>query len=221
MKKILLVEDDVSLGESLSERLSKDYEIQWVQSAQEAIRAAKNCDIDISILDIGLPDGSGLDVAKFIRVNTNSAFVFLTAQADAATRLQGFEIGADEFIPKPFHLRELLLRLKHVEENHTKTLVKKLAFTVIDFEKSLVIKNDKSETRLTHTEMKVLKLLLKNKNKVVSRDQIMDSVWGEGSELSHRTIDNMIVRIRSALSDADADKVKSVRGIGYQYLEEE
>jgi DNA-binding response OmpR family regulator len=221
MKKIFLVEDDVSLGESLSERLSKDYEIRWAQTAQEALQVANVYEMDISILDIGLPDGSGLEIAKFLRVNTNSAFVFLTAQADAETRLKGFEIGADEFIPKPFHLRELLLRLKHVEENHTKTLIKKLPFSTIDFEKSLVIKMDSTESKLTHTEMKVLKLLLKNKNKVVSRDQIMDSVWGEGAELSHRTIDNMIVRIRSALSSEDADRIKSVRGIGYQYLEAE
>jgi two-component system phosphate regulon response regulator PhoB len=218
MKNLLLVEDDLSLGESLSERLSKDFNTVWVQTAQGAIKAAQSQEFDIAVLDIGLPDGSGMEVAKYLRINSNAAFVFLTAQADAETRLMGFEIGADEFIPKPFHLKELLLRLKHVQENHFKTMKMDLIHSKIDFDQMTITKADGTVTRLTLTENKVLKLLTKNMNKVFSRDEIMDFVWGAGAELSHRTIDNIVLKIRSGLSEAEAAMIKSVRGVGYQFV---
>jgi DNA-binding response OmpR family regulator len=218
MKTLLLVEDDMSLGESLSERLSQDFKTVWVQTARDAIRAAKEQDFDLAVLDIGLPDGSGIEVAKFLRINSNAAFVFLTAQADAETRLLGFEIGADEFIPKPFHLKELLLRLKHVQENHFKTMKMDLIDSKIDFDQMTITRSDGTVTRLTLTENKVLKLLTKNVNKVFSRDEIMDFVWGMGSGLSHRTIDNIVLKLRAGLSHIEALRIKSIRGVGYQYV---
>ena len=120
MKKILLVEDDSTLGKSLSDRLAKDYEVQWARKAQDARRMAKVTKFDLAILDVGLPDGSGFDVANELKLNCPSTlFLFLTAQADAESRLRGFEIGAEEFIPKPFFLQELLLRVRHVLDIHT------------------------------------------------------------------------------------------------------
>ena len=106
MKRILIVEDDLTLGETLKERLEADFEVSWANSQSEAIKKIKETDFDLVILDIGLPDGDGFQVARTIN-KSKSHILFLTAQSDAESRLQGYEIGAEEFIPKPFHLKEL------------------------------------------------------------------------------------------------------------------
>jgi len=103
MKKILLVEDDFSLGETLNERLGQDYDVTWVQSAEQAIQKMKTTkDIHLIVLDVGLPGKNGFDLAKEIRQFSHAPFLFLTAQADAESRLKGYQLGAEEFIPKPF-----------------------------------------------------------------------------------------------------------------------
>ena len=115
MKKILLVEDDPSLGTTLKERLEKEgYQVQWSNTVDSA-RAAGS-DFDMAILDIGLPDGNGFDLADTFR--GQMPIIFMTALNSAENRLRGYEAGAEEFIPKPFHLRELLIRVQHVFENH-------------------------------------------------------------------------------------------------------
>lgn len=118
MRRILLVEDDPTLGESLRDRLAQDYAVSWAQSVRESERLLGKEAWDLAILDIGLPDGDGFQIAEKISARGRCAFVFLTAQSDAENRLRGFEMGAQEFIPKPFYLKELLLRVKHVLDSH-------------------------------------------------------------------------------------------------------
>ncbi|HEX4924864.1 MAG TPA: response regulator, partial [Bdellovibrionales bacterium] len=118
MKHLLLVEDDPSLGATLQERLEKEgYSVAWAQSRAEAESAFARKPPDLVILDVGLPDGSGFDLAKLIKKKSVVPFIFVTAMTTAEYRLEGFEIGAEEYIPKPFHLKELLLRVKHVLDN--------------------------------------------------------------------------------------------------------
>jgi two-component system, OmpR family, phosphate regulon response regulator PhoB len=218
MKKILLVEDDSSLGQTLNERLAQDYDITWVQSAESAIQKMKAIkDINLIVLDVGLPGKSGFELAKEIRQFSKAPFLFLTAQADAESRLQGYQLGAEEFIPKPFHLKELLIRIDHVLRLHTPLDVLKVGEVEINFS-DLHILNEKGETvHLSSSEMQVLQILIRQSPKVVDRDDIMNEVWGVDSDLSHRSIDNIIVKVRSALS-AEGSNIKTVRGRGYQWL---
>src|SRR5215472_15772146 len=112
MKRLLLVEDDRSLGATLHERLLREkYEVAWVETKQSALGKLNEGLWDLVILDIGLPDGSGFELARHIKSNATMPIMFMTALSTAEHRLEGFEIGAEEFIPKPFHLRELLLRV--------------------------------------------------------------------------------------------------------------
>lgn len=218
MKKILLVEDDSSLGQTLNERLAQDYDIAWVQNAEDAIQKMKAIkDINLIVLDVGLPGKTGFELAKEIRRFSKAPFLFLTAQADAESRLQGYQLGAEEFIPKPFHLKELLIRIDHVLRLHTPLDVLKIGKVEINFS-DLHILNEKNETmHLSSSEMQVLQILIRQSPNVVDRDDIMNEVWGVDRDLSHRSIDNIIVKVRSALS-AEGSNIKTVRGRGYQWL---
>lgn len=222
MRKILLVEDDVSLGETLKERLSKEYQVFWAQSVHSAKETLnREVNLDLVILDVGLPDGTGFDVAEYIRAqNLHPLFIFLTAQADAEARLKGFELGAEEFIPKPFHLKELLIRVKHVLELHAPQAEISIEGTVINFATMSVKKADGLIEYPPLTDLKILQLLVERAPRVVSRDEIINEVWGLDKNPSHRTIDNTIVRLRHLFGDKGEDYIRSVRGVGYQWFKE-
>ncbi len=216
-KKILVVEDDLSLGEMLKERLLLDYKVDWVTTKKEALKKISSGPYDLLILDVGLPDGSGFEIANELKEVLRPSFIFLTAQGDAETRLKGYEIGAEEFIPKPFHLKELLIRVKHVLDAH-------VVLSKIDLKQcSVDLQSYSIHYKTGHIEyppvkdMKILKLLIEQAPKVVSRDEIINKVWGEDKELSPRTIDNAIVRLRNVISDQDEKLIRSVRGVGYQW----
>lgn len=221
MKKVLLVEDDSSLGQTLNERLGQDYDITWVQSAEQAIQKMKILkDINLIVLDVGLPGAKdGFDLAKEIRQFSKAPFLFLTAQADAESRLKGYQLGAEEFIPKPFHLKELLIRIDHVLRLHTPLDTLKIGAVEINFSDQHIVNEKKEKIHLSSSEMQVLQILIRQSPKVVDRDDIMNEVWGVDSDLSHRSIDNIIVKVRSALS-AEGSNIKTVRGRGYQWLAE-
>jgi two-component system phosphate regulon response regulator PhoB len=217
MKNILLVEDDASLGLTLSERLNKDYKVTWTKTMAEAWNhfVQHETEIDLAILDVGLPDGNGFDLARKIKARCKTPILFLTAQSDAENRLQGYEIGAEEFIPKPFHLKELLMRLSHVLEAHSVTKEYVLENVSINFhDMSIKSKTGKVEYP-SISDMKILKLLIERSPNILSRDEIINEIWGEDKMISHRTIDNMIVRLRHLI---EGDYIRSVRGTGYQYI---
>ena len=217
MKKILLVEDDASLGQTLSERLSKEYQVTWKKNLSEAwvYFVQHEAEIDLAILDVGLPDGNGFDLARKIKAHYNTPILFLTAQSDAENRLQGYEIGAEEFIPKPFHLKELLLRLSHVLAVHPITKEYVLDTVTINFQ-DMSIKSLSGKVEYPSiSDMKTLKLLMERSPQILSRDEIINEIWGEDKMISHRTIDNMIVRLRHLI---EGDFIRSVRGTGYQYI---
>jgi DNA-binding response OmpR family regulator len=222
MRQILLVEDDPSLGETLRERLSKEYSVLWAQSVAAAKKLLQSeANLDLVILDIGLPDGTGFDVAEFIRdQEMHPLFIFLTAQADAEARLKGFEIGAEEFIPKPFHLKELLLRVKHVLDLHAPQSEITVDGTVINFTTMSVKKKNGQIEYPPISDLKILQLLIEKSPRGVSRDEIINEVWGVDKNPSHRTIDNTVVRLRQMIGDRGESYIRSVRGIGYQWFKE-
>ena len=222
MRKILLVEDDISLGETLNERLKRDYDVAWAKNLSEAWSLfSKTKDFDLAILDVGLPDGSGFELAAKIRQTSPILFLFLTAQADAESRLKGFELGAEEYIPKPFHLKELLIRVKHVLDAHAPTRELQLETCTVNFTQMSVTKKTGQIEYPPVTDLKILQLLIEKSPRVLSRDEIMNEIWGVDKNPSHRTIDNIIVRLRQLLGDDGEKHIRSVRGVGYQWSTEE
>lgn len=218
MKRLLLVEDDRSLGATLCERLSREsYEVSWVETQQRALKKLDEGFWDLVILDIGLPDGSGFDLARHIKEQTPLPLMFLTALGTAEHRLKGFEIGAEEFIPKPFHLRELLLRVKHVLENHSVRRQITCNGRLIELQSRVIVQPDGLREYPAVHDFELLQLLITHTPRVISRNQIVDAVWGEDKLPNQRTIDNMIVRLRQALGDTSSKYIRSVRGIGYQW----
>ncbi len=221
MKSILLVEDDTSLGETLKERLEKEYQVDWAQSEKQAIDFIQKKNFDLVILDVNLPDGDGFSIAEKTALHNKTNIVFLTAQGDAQSRLKGYELGAEEFIPKPFHLKELLIRVKHVLDSHVKVNQIRISDTLIDFTQ-LMIKKDNGQIEYpTQTDMKVLELLVSKSPHPVTRDEIMDYVWGQDKNPNLRTVDNAIVRIKKILGTENENHIRNVRGVGYQWIKEE
>jgi two-component system, OmpR family, phosphate regulon response regulator PhoB len=218
MKRLLLVEDDRSLGATLHERLLREpYDVAWVETKQRALKKLSEGLWDLVILDIGLPDGSGFELARHIKQSTSVPIMFMTALSTAEHRLEGFEIGAEEFVPKPFHLRELLLRVKHVLDRHPVRHRISCNGRVIELENRAIVQPDGRREHPAARDFELLQLLITGSPGVISRNQILDVLWGEDKFLNQRTIDNMIVRLRQSLGDTNSTCIRSVRGIGYQW----
>ncbi len=219
MSSLLLLEDDNSLGQTLKERLEKEnYQVQWAKSCREALASLQSSEFDLVILDVNLPDGSGFDVANKIRKEKTVPFLFMTALNSAENRLKGFEMGAEEFIPKPFHLKELLLRVRHVLEIHRRTEKIICRGVIIDLKARDLTLPDGKKVAISTKDFQVLELLIRAEPEAVSRDTILNSVWGEDKFPTHRTVDNSIVRLRQLLSDDSSEIIRTVRGVGYQWI---
>lgn len=222
MKRLLLVEDDRSLGATLAERLEREkYQVYWAETQQRALAKLGEGLWDLVILDIGLPDGSGFELAKHIKQNTALPIMFMTALSTAEHRLEGFEIGAEEFIPKPFHLRELLLRVQHVLENHPVRHQVSCRGRTVDLDNRAIVQPDGTREHPPARDFDLLQLLITSSPRVISRNQILDQLWGEDKFLNQRTVDNMIVRLRQTIGDTDSTCIRSVRGVGYQWCGDE
>ena len=218
MSQVLLVEDDQALGETLKERLELEgHQAVWVEGIDEATRLLDSEIFDLAVLDIGIVGGSGLDLATEIKTRYNVPFIFVTAQTSAEVRLKGYELGAEEFIPKPFHLKEFLIRVRHVLKNHSRPKVIDLGGATLHSETMSIESVQGKMMALTKTEYGVLSLLVRRSPAVVSRDDISDEVWGDESDPSPRTIDNVVAKLRSILASPISDKLQSVRGVGYQW----
>jgi DNA-binding response OmpR family regulator len=218
MKRLLLVEDDRSLGATLRERLLREtYDVVWVETRQRAMKKLGEGLWDLVILDIGLPDGSGFELARHIKGSTDVPIMFMTALSTAEHRLEGFEIGAEDFIPKPFHLRELLLRVKQVLDRHPVRHRISCNGRVIELDGRAIVQPDGRREHPAARDFELLRLLITASPGVISRNQILDVLWGEDKFLNQRTIDNMIVRLRQTLGDTNSTCIRSVRGIGYQW----
>jgi DNA-binding response OmpR family regulator len=215
MRRVLLVEDDRSLGSTLAERLRKEgFDAEWRSTFADGSRAWDEGRWDLVILDVGLPDGSGFDLARRIRAFAETPIMFMTAASSAENRLEGFEIGADEFIPKPFHLKELFIRIRHVLDKPAARQLVPCGRKTIDLDAMTVLHDDGTREFPQARDFKILRMLIEKSPRVVSRDEILDRVWGEDSFPVERAVDNAIVRLRHSLGDR---AIRSVRGVGYQW----
>ena len=219
--RVLLVEDDASLGRTLAERLAKEnLDVQWAQTIAEAKTQLAAAAWDLAILDVKLPDGSGFALARHMRKTSSTPIMFMTALNSAENRLEGFEIGADEYLPKPFHLKEFIIRVRHVLDRPRARQTIRANGLAIDLEAMSVEGADGQKVFLQVRDHRVLKMLIDAAPRVVDRSDILDRVWGEDQFPTPRAVDNTIVRLRQVLNDEDGRLIRSVRGVGYQWAGE-
>ncbi|MCO4753141.1 MAG: response regulator transcription factor [Bacteriovoracaceae bacterium] len=224
--QLLVVEDEVNLADTLSEYLeSKGFDIRLARDASQArtFFSMNNFHPQVVLMDIGLPDGDGLDLAREFRSQRKDfVLLFLSAQNDPETKFEGLQMGAEDYITKPFDLRELTLRLERILNSRADldTLSEEISIGDLKvwFRRFELLDGDGAIIPLGQKEQAILKMLYQRANQVVSRDDIIEDVWGENSFPSNRTVDNYIVKLRKWLesSKEDAAKISSVRGIGYK-----
>ncbi len=219
MSRILLVEDDASLGKTLAERLEREgLTVGWGRTIAEGERLIAEGGWDLAILDVKLPDGSGFGLARQIKRETTTPVMFMTALNSAENRLEGYEIGGDEYLPKPFHLKEFLIRVRHVLATQHRDRVVAAGDRTIDLDALTVTARDGRVEQLQPRDGKVLALLIQAAPRVIDRMEILDRAWGEDRFPTSRSVDNAIVRLRQALGDEEGVLIRSVRGIGYQWF---
>lgn len=224
MQRICLVEDEKSIGEIVQLNLELEgYCIEWLSNGKEAQTLFEgNIDYDLVILDVMLPGVNGIDLCRQIRKKSDVPILFLSAKGSTTDRIQGLKSGGNDYLPKPFDLEELLLRVKILAGSSTAE--KKDSITIGDFEinfKSFELKNiDGSEIiRLSKKEIALLQLFSSKEGEVVSRDEILDKIWGKDQFPTSRTIDNYILNLRKILErdPKNPNYIHSIRGVGYKF----
>ncbi len=227
--RILLVEDEESLAAGLEYNLKEEsYIVKWAKNGREAIDFFEKEKFDLILLDIMLPYMNGFEIAEKIRESDpQMPILMLTAKTESKDRVKGLEVGADDYMTKPFHLQELLLRIEGMLKRkswykNTNDIqpVYKFGNNDINFE-NLICRHQKNEFRITPHEAMVLKYLIEKKEKIVTRKELLENVWNLNPEIETRTVDIFIARLRKYFEDNPAEPVyfKSIRGAGYMFSE--
>lgn len=212
--EILLVEDSLAIIKGLEYSFKQEnYNLSIATNLKQATKIIEDKKIDLIILDIGLPDGNGLDFYEDTIKSLNISTIFLTAQDDEETVVKGLNLGADDYITKPFSTKELFARINKIILRNKKNTIIQIKDIKFDMDKMIVYKNDKI-IELTSLELKILHLLFTNQNKVVKRDDIIDKIWEwTGNDVNDNTVTVYLKRIREKL---DTDIITTVKGIGYR-----
>lgn len=222
MKSILLLEDNESLSRGISFKLKKEgYNVYTSATVKEAYEIYYNNTIDLIISDIGLLDGSGLDFCEKIRKESNVIIIFLSALDQETDIVTGYDIGADDYITKPFSLMVLISKvnafMRRVNDNETSNECYSSGDITLNLDELKVLKKDQ-ELELTKIEFKILRHLMLNSRQIISREQLFQAVWeNEGNFIENNTLAVNIRRLREKIEDAPSkpEYIKNVRGIGY------
>lgn len=218
MKKILLIEDNEAIIMGLKYSLEQEnFLVISAKTAKESKEKLDNKNIDIVLLDVALPDGNGFKICKEIKEKNDMPIIFLTAQDEETSIVLGLDLGADDYIVKPFRTRELISRIKSVlrrygkkEENN----IIQYKDIKIDTISAKVYKNNK-EIIFTSLEYRILLMLFTNQNKLITREQLLEKIWDiAGNFVNDNTLTVYIKRIREKLEDDSI--IKTVRGLGYR-----
>lgn len=227
---ILLVEDEENLHEALKLNLELEgYDVTSAFDGTDALKAIQAEYFDLIILDVMLPEMDGIHVTETIRISNNEVpILILSAKNSSADRVLGLKKGADDYLTKPFNLEELLLRITKLINKNNKLLDKStignsysFGNIIIDFKAQEATKPSGEKIQLSKKETMLLKLLIENKNEVVPREKILQSVWGYNVYPTTRTIDNFILNFRKYFEEDSRNPryFHSVRGVGYKYSE--
>lgn len=212
--KILLIEDNLTIIKALKYNLElNNYEVDYVTSFSEALTYINNNLPELIILDVSLPDGDGFSLYENYISKKNVSTIFLTAKDDEDDIVKGLELGADEYITKPFSMKELQVRINRILKKNKKDSVIKIGDIIYDYEKMEVYKNNQ-KIILSSIELKLVDLLFNNINKVVKRSMILDKIWEwTGNDVDDHTITVYFKRIREKLG---TNIIVTVKGIGYR-----
>ncbi len=221
MKRILLVEDEESLVNVLTLNLEmENYHVDVALNGAEALEKF-NSNYDLVILDVMIPEVNGFDVCSEIRKHSQTPILFISAKGTSLDRITGLKMGADDYLVKPFNLEELLLRIV-ILINRAKVNPEISDFrfgdNLINFKTYEVEAKGKTLT-LSKRELALLRLLISKKNEVISRDEILDEIWGKDKFPTSRTIDNYILNFRKYFEPNPSNPIyfRSLRGVGYKF----
>ncbi|TYC03100.1 MAG: response regulator transcription factor [Kosmotoga sp.] len=229
MINILVVEDDENLAFGIKYALEQEgWNVTVCSSLTKAYNAFEGDDYHLILLDVMLPDGSGFDFCKKIRRNSDIPIIFLTARDEEVNVVMGLESGGDDYVTKPFRLRELISRIranlrKHGKKNtDDKKIIKSKGIT-LNLNETRVFKNNR-EVSLTPTEFRILHLLLRNPGVVFTREKLLEKIWDiDGNYIDDNTLSVHIRKIREKIEDnpSKPDCIETVRGLGYRWNGEE
>jgi DNA-binding response OmpR family regulator len=226
MASILLVEDEPDMQRGLRDNLEfEKYEVDVAGDGEGALKKITEGGYDLIILDIMLPSMSGLDVCKQVRQQgITTPIIMLTAKGEEIDKVLGLELGADDYVTKPFGVRELLARVKALlrrTEGPSGGSPEKMVLgsLAIDFSSYTAIRDGKSLS-LTPKEIEIMKYLWNRRNKTVSRDELLTDVWGYDQAISSRTVDNFILKLRQKIEDDPAHPryLLTIHGVGYKLI---
>lgn len=226
MKKIVLIEDDADLFRLVQYNLEKEgFQFAGMQTGRGALDLCRRERPDLIILDVMLPDFDGLELCKAIRGNpelSHIPIIFLTARASETDRIVGLELGANDYIVKPFFIRELIARIKiHFRGPAPTTKVLRAGALELDRARCNVTLSGQ-EVTLTATEFRLLEFLMSRPGVVFSREQLLDAVWGHDRAVTDRTVDVYILRLRQKIEVENGPSfIRSVRGFGYSFSVEQ
>ena len=222
--RILVVDDESSVTDLLAYNLRKaHYEVSVAADGGEALRLANESKPDLILLDLMIPEVDGLDVCRELRRTSNVPVIMITARGEEIDRVIGLELGADDYVTKPFSMRELMARIKAVlrraqnENTETSTILSGAGNLRMDMERRLVTVAD-TPIELTRLEFDLLHRLLINPGRVLTRERLLEQAWGYDYVGDTRAVDSAIKRLRAKLraAAAEADCIESVRGLGYR-----
>ncbi len=222
MKKIVLIEDDTDLYSLIQYNLEKEgFQLVGAQTGKGALELCRRERPDLIILDIMLPDTGGLEICRSIRAHpdlANVPVIFLTAKATETDRIVGLELGANDYIVKPFFVRELVARVKIHFRGQTPA-AKVLRSGELEVDRArCIVKLGGREVTLTATEFRLLEFLMSRPGVVFSREQLLDAVWGHDRAVIDRTVDVYILRLRQKIEQEGGPAfIRSVRGFGYSF----
>jgi DNA-binding response OmpR family regulator len=225
MKKVLLAEDDLDFADVLKQYLELyNYQITWAKDGEEAFSLFQKETFDICVFDVMMPKMDGFTLAeKIINTNPETPFVFLTARKLKEDKLKGLQLGADDYIVKPFEADELVLRLNNIlkrgaQKNQVTISVNEIKIGNYIFEPNrLELKLNNHTQRLTEKEVALILFFLKNKNQLIKRNDILQSVWGNDDFFSGRSMDVFISRIRKYFSSDSRISIESIRNVGLEF----
>ena len=220
---VLVVEDEQAIGEMIKMSLEKNgHRAKLAQDANEAKEIVANESIDLALVDWMLPGSSGIELVRYLRkdeVTHNMPIIMLTAKAEESDITTGLDAGADDYVPKPFSPRELNSRINALLRRSKATAHEKTTCGNLVCDSSAHrISIDNNELELSHTEFKLLQFLMQNPDRVYTRAQLLDHVWGRGTYIEERTVDVHVLRLRKILKKHNLEQIiQTVRGAGYRF----
>ena len=223
--KILLVEDDYNLGFVVQDQLkSEGYDVVFASDGVEGLKKFNDNNIHMCIFDVMMPKKDGFTLAKDVRkMNTEVPILFLTAKNQAEDKVEGFKVGADDYLTKPFSTEEFLLRIKAIlrrvnllEGEAIQTTFELGAITFDAENYILKFASGAEDKKLTKKEAKILLLLVQNMNKVLPRDVVLNSVWGQDDYFVGRSLDVFITKLRKYLKVDESVKINNIHGVGFK-----